>query len=85
MKVTIAAYQMKIIPFDLKKNAEKIHHAFKKSYDRKANFLVLPEECWVGASYQEKKTNEVANFVKEHVSALCKKYHLYCVAGSFIE
>lgn len=82
MKTVIAAYQMKIIPFNLTKNLGKIEGAAKKASRKKSNFLVLPENCWSGILYQEKYKNEVAEFVKEHTSKLSKRYGLYIIAGS---
>lgn len=82
MKILIAAYQMKIVPFNLKANLNKIEEAAKKASKRKANFLVLPEKCWSGILYQEKYKNEVAEFVKEHTSKLSKRFGLYIIAGS---
>ena len=76
---------MEIIPHDLHANYQKILSAFKVAAKRKCNFLVLPEECWVGPGFDNKKNKEVAKFVKEKCSTLCKKYSIYCVAGSLRE
>ena len=85
MKVTIAAYQMSITPFDLKKNFENIELAAKKAAKRKANFFIIPEKCWVGPFYKEKYKNEVSEFVQEHAAKLSKKYGFYFIAGSYHE
>lgn len=82
MKITIAAYQMRISPFNLKKNLENIEKAAKKSAERKANFFVIPEKCWSGPFYKETYKNEVAEFVMEHATRISKKYGFYFIAGS---
>lgn len=85
MIVKIAAAQMTIVPSDLKKNYENIEGICKQAAQYGCNFLCLPEDCWVGPGYIEKYENEVADFVKDKVAHLTKKYHLYCIAGTVIE
>lgn len=85
MKVKIAAVQMEIIPWNLQANYEKIEGYFVLAEKHKCNFICFPEECWVGPHYTETKENEVADFVKDRVSRLSKKYNIYTIAGSFVE
>ncbi|MGI8419277.1 MAG: carbon-nitrogen hydrolase family protein [Candidatus Levyibacteriota bacterium] len=85
MKVKIAAAQIAITPFDLSANLEKIKAAFMHASKKRCNFLCLPEECWAGVEYQEKRTNEVADFMKNHTARLTKQYGIYCIAGTVIE
>lgn len=85
MKVKIAAAQMIITPESLQENYLHIKDLFEKSAKEQCDFLVLPEECWVGLGYTENTKNEVADFVKDRVSQLCKKYQIYCIAGTVIE
>lgn len=85
MQVKIAAAQFEIIPFNIESNYKKIAHFSEKASKEKSNFLCLPEECWSGPGYQERVTNEVSDFVKDKVPKLCKKYNLYCIAGTVVE
>jgi len=85
MKITIGAYQMEIVPNDLKKNLKKIEYAAKISVRRKCNFLLLPENCWSGPYYQEKYRNEVADFVSYQGAQLSKKNNMYIIAGTCME
>lgn len=85
MKIKIAAAQMEIVPYDFKRNSEKIELFMGHASARKANFICLPECCWVGPDYVDKSTNETAEKVKERVPKLCRKYNLYCIAGTVLE
>jgi predicted amidohydrolase len=85
MKVKIAIAQLSITPGELKTNCEKIAKYFARAAKHKCDFICLPEECWVGPGYDEDSPNEVAKFVKTEVAQLCKKYRIYCVAGTVME
>lgn len=85
MKIKIAAVQMEIVPWNLEVNYTKIKQYFALAQKHKCNFLCFPEECWVGLGYNEKRENEIADFVKDRVSKLAKSHGVYVIAGSFVE
>ena len=85
MKVKIAIAQFEIVPGNMHANHAKIAKYFARAARQMCDFIVLPEECWAGPGYDESKTNEVADFAKSETAKLCKKYKMYCVAGTVIE